>query len=95
MSRAVDTTFLAYIAVYLTVGISTVLQWGGDIPSPIPFTNTGGGVFINLILLFGTALDLVIAAITLNRRVAHWINPRFDYRWARVTVCYGHNVVLW
>ena len=42
MARAVDTTFLAYIAVYLTVGISTVLQWGGDIPSPIPFTNTGG-----------------------------------------------------
>jgi len=81
MRAAVDSSFVALVGVYLVAGIVPVLRWGGDIPSQIPFSNSPGGVLINAILLFGTALDLVIAAITLNRRVAYFINPRFDYRW--------------
>ena len=80
MTLAVDGSFLAYISVYLVAGLPAVVHWGGDLPVPIEFTNSAGGIIIKVVLIVGTLLDFVLASTTVNRWVLRVLKVRFDFK---------------
>ena len=89
MEVVVDASFAAYLLIYLVAGIPAVLRWGGDIGDPIDFNNSPRGVFVKLVLIYGTLLDFVLASTTVNRWVMRCVNPSFDYKWT------WRNAVAW
>ena len=62
-------------------GVPAVLRWGGDLAEPLAVSNSVAGVFVKLVLIFGTLLDFVLAATTVNRWAMRLFDPGFDYKW--------------
>ena len=58
-----------------------VLRWGGDLAQPLAVSNSVAGVFVKLVLIFGTLLDFVLASTTVNRWTMRLFDPEFDYKW--------------
>ena len=82
IKHAVDGAFAAYIGVYLLSGLPVVLSWGGDIPSPVAFSNRSfTGVVINLVLLYGAPARLALyeeagspSALCIHTPTAHTVH---------------------
>ena len=81
MDRAVDASFMFYVAVYLATGLPAVLgAWGGDIPIPVTsvMRNDPAGILAKAILVYSTMLDFVLASVTVNRfLVVRHFDPSF------------------
>jgi hypothetical protein len=84
IKAAVKTSFAFYLFIYLATGLPVVLAWGGDVVLPVTEQIRGTGflpILINLILMYSTLLDFVIAATTVNRFLVARIDPGFSYAW--------------
>jgi hypothetical protein len=84
IKAAVRTSFCFYLFIYLITGLPVVIAWGGDVVLPVTEQIRGTSftpVLINMILMYSTLLDFVIAATTVNRFVVARIDPGFSYAW--------------